>query len=107
MSFDDEMKKGFAEAESFAGESFTMSNHTGAFRGVFRGDDAPTDLDKLQGYEVKTTNAMSVSKSLFIRGAPPMINEAITKSDQTRYIITGIESVDAATWEILLHKQDG
>ena len=107
MSFDDEMKKGFAEAESFAGELFTMSNHTGAFRGVFRGDDAPTDFDKLQGYEVKTTNAMSVSKSLFIRGAPPMINEAITKSDQTRYIITGIESVDAATWEILLHKQDG
>jgi len=101
------MKKGFAEAESFAGESFTMSNHTGAFRGVFRGDDAPTDFDKLQGYEVKTTNAMSVSKSLFIRGAPPMINEAITKSDQSRYIITGIESVDAATWEILLHKQDG
>ncbi len=107
MSFDDEMKKGFAEAESFAGESFTMSNHTGAFRGVFRGDDAPTDFDKLQGYEVKTTNAMSVSKSLFIRGAPPMINEAITKSDQSRYIITGIESVDDATWEIALQKQDG
>ena len=36
-----------------------------------------------------------------------MINEAITKSDQSRYIITGIESVDDATWEIALQKQDG
>jgi hypothetical protein len=107
MSLDDEMITGFAEAESFAGESFTMSNHIGVFRAVFRGDDAPTDFDKLQGYEVNTTNAMSVSKSLFLKGAPPMINEAITKSDQSRYIITGIESVDAATWEITLHKQDG
>ena len=59
MSFEDEMKTGFAEALSFAGESFTMGNHAGDFRGVFRGDDAPTAFDQIQGYETKTTNAMS------------------------------------------------
>jgi len=105
MSFEDEMITGFAEAESFAGESFTMGNHTGDFRGVFRGDDAPTAFDQIQGYETKTTNALSVSKSLFLQGAPPLINELITKTGGA-YNITGIESVDDATWEIALQKRD-
>ena len=106
MSFENEMIAGFAEAENFAGESFTMGNHTGDFRGVFKGDDAPTAFDQIQGYETKTTNALSVSKSLFLQGAPPMINERITKSNGERYNITGIESVDDATWEIVLQKRD-
>ena len=107
MSFEDEMKTGFAAAEDFAGESFTMGNHAGDFRGVFRGDDAPTTFDQIQGYETKTTNALSVSKSLFLEGAPPMVNERITKTNGDAYNITGIESVDDATWELTLQKRDG
>tara|TARA_R110002110_G_scaffold3566_1_gene18228 strand:- start:232 stop:555 length:324 start_codon:yes stop_codon:yes gene_type:complete len=106
MSFEDEMMAGFAEADNFAGESFTMGNHNGSFRGVFKGDDAPTEFDKIQGFETKTTNALSVSKLLFLKGAPPMINELITKANSDRYNIIGIESVDEATWEIMLQKRD-
>ena len=106
MSFEDEMITGFAEAESFAGESFTMGNHTGDFRGVFRGDDAPTAFDQIQGYETKTTNALSVSKLLFLQGSPPMINERVTNANGERYNITGVESVDNSTWEIILQKRD-
>lgn len=106
MSFEDEMIAGFAEAESFAGESFTMSNHAGDFSGVFRGDESPTTFDQIQGYETKTTNAVSVSKSLFADGSPPMINERITFPNGDEYNITRIESVDMATWEITLQKRD-
>jgi hypothetical protein len=35
-----------------------------------------------------------------------MINERITKANGERYNITGVESVDDATWEIMLQKRD-
>ena len=106
MSFENEMKAGFAEMDSFAGEAFTMSNHNGMFRGVFRGDDSPTAFDDIQGFDTTTSNAMSVSKSQFTIGAPPMVNELITSKSGV-YTITGVESVDDSTWDILLTKRDG
>ena len=105
MSLEDELKSGFAEMDAFAGEAFTMSNHTGMFRGVFRGDDSPTAFDDIQGFDTTTSNAMSVCKSQFTEGAPPMVNELITNSGGN-YTITGVESVDESTWDILLTKRD-
>jgi len=106
MSFENEMKAGFAEMDAFAGEAFTMSNHAGTFRGVFAGDDSPTAFDDIQGFDTTVTNAMSVSKSLFIAGSPPMVNELITKPNGDRYTITGINQVDDSTWDIILSKRD-
>lgn len=106
MSFEDEINAGFAEAESFAGAPFSMSNHAGDFIGVFRGDESPTTFDQIQGYETQTTNAVSVSKSLFADGSPPMINERITLPSGDKYNITSIQSADTATWEITLQKRD-
>ena len=91
--------------ETFGGEMFTMSNHIGMFRGVFRGDDSPTAFDDIQGFDTTTSNAMSASKSQFTEGAPPMVNELIT-SKGGNYTITGVESVDDSTWDILLTKRD-
>ena len=105
MSLEDELKLGFAEMDAFAGESFTMSNHSGTFRGVFRGDDSPTAFDDIQGFDTTTSNALSVDKSQFTDGAPPMVNELITNKGG-RYTITGVESVDDSTWDILLTKRD-
>ena len=105
MSLEDELKSGFAEMDAFAGEAFTMSNHTGTFRGVFRGDDSPTAFDDIQGFDTTTSNAMSVDKSQFTEGAPPMVNELITNKSGA-YTITGVESVDDSTWDILLTKRD-
>ena len=106
MSLEDELKSGFAEMDSFAGEAFTMSNHAGVFRGVFRGDDSPTSFEDIQGFNTTTSNAMSVSKSQFTEGAPPMVNELITKTGGI-YTITGIETVDDSTWDLLMTKRDG
>ena len=106
MSFFDDIDAGVNEAVSTMGESFTMSNHAGTFRGVFRGETAPTEFDNIQGYDTKTTDAMTVSKSLFTPGAPPMVNELITKANGTRWTITGIESGDNSSWDIELNKRD-
>lgn len=106
MSLADEMKAGFAAADDFAGDPFTMSNHKGVFHGVFMGDSSPTEFDKSQGYDTNTTNAVSISKSRFTKGAPPMVNEGITKYGEI-YQITGVETTDDATWDLLLIKTDG
>ena len=106
MSLEDEIKAGFAAAESFAGEPFTLSNHSGIFRGVFRGDESPTAFDDIQGYDVKTTNAVSVDKSRFVQGDAPAINERVENSNGERYTITGVESGDGATWDLTLQKRD-
>ena len=83
-----------------------MSNHAGSFAGVFRGDESPTAFDDIQGYDVKTTNAVSVGKSLFVQGDPPAINERIVNSKSEHYIITAVESGDDATWDLTLQKRD-
>lgn len=106
MSLEDEISAGFAAANDFAGESFTMSNHAGTFTGVFRGDESPTAFDEIQGYDVKTTNAVSVGKSLFVQGDPPAINERIVNSKGEQYTITGVESGDDSSWDLTLQKRD-
>ena len=103
MSLEDEISAGFAAANDFAGESFTMSNHAGTFTGVFRGDTAPTSFD-LQGYDVKTTNALSVSKLLFRPNNPPIINERVTNGGGDVYTVTAIESPDGANYDLQLQK---
>ncbi len=107
MSFFDDINAGVTEAVSTMGESFTLSNHTGDFRGVFAGDDSPTSFDDIQGHDTEISNSVSVSKSLFVSGAPPMINESLTDSKGGIYVITGVNSVDDATWDLILQKNDG
>jgi len=103
MSLENEIRAGFAAANSFAGEPFTMSNHTGIFRGVFRGDTAPTSFD-LQGYDVKTTNALTISKRLFTANNPPIVNERVTSEGGDVYTVTAIESPDGANYDLQLQK---
>ena len=103
MSLKDEIRAGFAAANSFAGEPFTMSNHSGIFSGVFRGDTAPTSFD-LQGYDVKTTNALTVSKQLFTANNPPIVNERVTNEGGDVYTVTAIESPDGANYDLQLQK---
>ncbi len=105
MSLEDEIRAGFAAANSFAGEPFTMSNHSGIFRGVFRGETAPTSFD-LQGFDVKTTNALTVSVSDFVKNDPPIINERITNEAGEIYTITSIQSPDAVNYDLQLQKVD-
>ena len=102
MSLADEISAGFAAASDFAGEAFTMANHVGTFRGVFRGENSPTDFD-LQGYDVKTTNAITVSASLFDSESPPLVNERITKGADI-YFITSVEIPDLVNFDIKLEK---
>ncbi len=106
MSFFSDIDAGVNEAVSTMGESFTMGNHNGTFKGVFRGESSPVAFDDLQGYDTKTADALTVSKSLFIEGAPPMVNELITKANGTRWVITMIENGDASSWDIELTKRD-
>lgn len=106
MSFLDDIDAGINAAVSTMGESFTMSNHTGTFSAVFRGETSPTEFDKSQGYETKTTDALTVSKSLFTDGAPPLRNELITKTNGTRWTITMVESGDESSWDIELSARD-
>jgi hypothetical protein len=106
MSFFDDIDAGINEAVSTMGESFTLSNHAGTFNGVFRGETSPTEFDKIQGYETETTDSLTVSKSLFTPGAPPMVNELLTKASGTRWTITRIESGDESAWDIELCKRD-
>ena len=106
MSFFDDIDAGVNEAVSTMGESFTMGNHTGTFKGVFRGESSPTEYDKIQGYETKTTDSLTISKAAFTEGAPPMVNEAITKTDGTRWNITKIENGDASSWDMEISKRD-
>lgn len=106
MALDDEILAGFAAMADFAGESFTLSGHAGTFAGVFRGDDAPSTFDDLQGYDTKTTNAISVPRSAFTTGQPPLVNEVLTRANGDAYAITGVESVDDVTWDLLLQKFD-
>lgn len=106
MSFFDDIDAGVNEAVSTMGESFTMSNHNGTFKGVFRGENSPVAFDDVQGYETKTTDSLTVSKALFLKGAPPMINETITKTNGARFTITQIEDGDSSSWDIELTKRD-
>lgn len=106
MSFFDDINTGISEAISTMGESFALSNHGGTFRGVFRGENSPTEFDKLQGYDTKTTDALSVSQSAFEPGSPPMINEQLTKANGDRFIITMVEKGDDSTWDIEISKRD-
>lgn len=106
MSFFDDIDAGVNEAVSTMGESFTMSNHNGTFSGVFRGETSPVEFDDIQGYDTKTTDGLTVSKSLFIEGAPPMVNETITKANGARFTITQIEDGDSSSWDIELTKRD-
>lgn len=106
MSFFDDIDAGVNEAVSTMGERFTMSNHGGIFHGVFRGETSPVDFSDLQGYETETTDALTVSKSLFTTGAPPMVNEEITKANGDRFTITMIENGDDSSWDMELNKLD-
>ncbi len=106
MSFFDDIDAGVNEAVSTMGESFTMSNHVGTFKGVFRGETSPVDYGDVQGYDTETTDALTVNKSLFTEGAPPMVNEEITKSNGDRFVITMIESGDSSSWDMELNKLD-
>ena len=106
MSFFTDIDAGMAEAVDTMGESFTMGNHTGTFKGVFRGESSPTAFDDIQGYNTKTADALTVSKSLFTEGAPPKVDELITKANGTRWNITMIENGDLSTWDIELTKRD-
>jgi hypothetical protein len=107
MSFFDDINAGMAEAVSTMGESFTMANHTGMFKGVFRGESAPVSFDDIQGFDKKTSDALTVSKALFTAGAPPMVDEIVTKSDGTEWTITMIESGDLSSWDLELTKRNG
>ena len=106
MSFLDDINAGVNEAVGTMGESFTMSNHTGTFMGVFRGETSPVSFENIQGFDTKTTDALTVSKSLFTKGAPPMTNELITKANGDRFTITMIESGDSSSWDIEMTKRD-
>ena len=106
MSFDTEIQAGFAESDRFAGNSFTLSNHTGVFRGVFRGDQVDTSYDDLRGYDETTKNEASVNRNQFIEGLPPMVNESLTLGTDI-YLITQVNPADAATWDLQLTKSNG
>lgn len=106
MTFLDDINAGMNEAVSTMGESFTMGNHTGTFKGVFRGENSPVEFKEIQGFDTKTTDALTVSKALFTKGTPPMVNELITKSNGTRWNITMIEDGDSSSWDIELTKRD-
>lgn len=106
MSFFDDIQSGLNESVFTMGEPFTMGNHTGQFKGVFRGETSPVEFEGLQGYDTNTADALTVSKALFAAGDPPKVNEQITKANGTRWTITGIESGDSAAWDIELTQQD-
>tara|TARA_R110002012_G_scaffold130733_3_gene283279 strand:- start:8631 stop:8954 length:324 start_codon:yes stop_codon:yes gene_type:complete len=106
MSFFDDIDAGINEAVTTMGESFTMGNHVGGFMGVFRGETSPTEFDKIQGYDTKTTDALTVNKVLFTPGAPPMVNEEIIKANGDVFIITMVENGDTSSWDIELSKRD-
>ena len=106
MSFFSDINAGVNEAVSTMGESFTMGNHTGTFKGVFRGESSPVEFEKIQGFDTKTTDGLTVSKSLFTKGAPPMVDELITKANGDRFTITMIENGDSSSWDIELTKRD-
>ena len=108
MSFDDEIARGFDEATSFAGEAFTLSDHSGIYLGVFNGDSAEVGFEKLQGYENEVTNSVSVAKSSFGYSAPPAVDEVLKKSKcKTKYNIVAVQSFDGATWDLSLVRIDG
>ena len=88
------------------GEPFTMGNHVGGFMGVFRGETSPSEFDKIQGYDTKTTDSLTVYKALFTPGAPPMVNEQITKANGDRFVITRVESGDKSSWDLEITKRD-
>lgn len=104
MAFDDEILTGFGEASDFMAEAFTLSNHVGTFRGVFRGEQSPVDHSGLEGYDTDTTDALSASKAQFTQ--PPMVNETLTKSTGERYVITMVENGDASAWDMELTRVD-
>jgi len=104
MSLNDEILTGFDEAESFMAESFGLSNHSGIFQGIFRGEDAPVDHTHIEGYDTETTEALSAKKAQFLE--PPMVNETLQKTTGERYVITMIESSDASTWDMELRRVD-
>ena len=106
MSFLDDINAGVNEAVSTMGESFTMSNHNGTFKGVFRGETSPVSFEDIQGFDTSTTDSLTVSKSLFTEGAPPMVNELVTKANGDRFTITMIESGDSSSWDIEMTKRD-
>ena len=103
MSLEDEIMAGFAAASAFAGESFTLSGRAGTFIGVFRGDNAPTAFD-VQGYDVKTTNAVTVDSGAFAAVGQPVINERLTNSSGAVYLITAIEEPDVVNYDLQLQK---
>lgn len=104
MSLFEEISTGFDEALVMMSEGFTLSNHSGRFSGIFRGEDAPVEHESIQGYDTETTQALSVRKSLFLQ--PPMVNETLTKDTGERYVITMIESNDETTWDMELTRVD-
>lgn len=104
MSLYDEVLTGFDEADDFMADDFTLSNHSGTFRGIFKGEDAPVDHGDIQGYETKATDAVSAKKSQFLQ--PPMVNEELTKATSERYVITTVESSDPSSWDLELERLD-
>lgn len=107
MSFFTDIDRGVNQAVSTMGESFTMGNHSGVFKGVFRGESAPVSFDDIQGFDKKTNDSLTVSKALFTDGAPPMVNEVITKSDGSEWTITRIENGDLSSWDMEIQKRNG
>ena len=104
MSLFDEISIGFDEAVTMMAEGFTLSNHSGTFTGIFRGEDAPVDHSEIQGYNTETTQALSAKKAQFLE--PPMVNETLTKETGERYAITMVESSDETTWDMELTRLD-
>ena len=105
MSFDDEILSGFKAAGAFAGEEFLLSNHSGVYAGVFAGDSSDVDFDDLQGHDIKISNSVSVLKSEFVAGSPPMVDEVLTKKPcGEKYNITAVESFENTTWDLTLKR---
>ena len=104
MSFNDEIASGFAEAQTFIGEAFTISGRLESFSGIFRGEMSPVSFD-LQGFDSKPTNQLSSNKDQF-SGIAPLINQRLTKATGEIYSITGIEAPDGVSYDFQLQKVD-
>lgn len=104
MGLYDEILTGFDEADEFMAEEFTLSNHLGTFRGIFRGEQSPVDHAGIEGYDTETTDALSARKYQFT--SPPMVNETLTKTTGERYVITIVEGSDPSSWDMELTRVD-
>lgn len=100
--FDDFIRAGLNETAAVAGERCMLSQHTGVFTAVFRGEE--NDIEhEMGGHDSPATEAATIEADQFASIDPPLVDEILTReSDGVTFTVVSVERAHLTCYDLML-----